>query len=230
MLLASTQALDVRAMRPEDERRNDGAHDEQRRLHTNGHGEKRGEHDRRDEAAERDVPGGEHHGDEDAEGHEHRHRREGEEHAGSRRDALAALPELEEEWSDMTGDGCDADGNRPHDWITRALDARRQQQHWQRTLRGVSEKHRDADLPAEHTKHVRGAEVAGALLAQVHALRESGKVREGNGSRHVRQGERRCRMHVYASAFAPLLRRMRMRSGLPVNGYVSRNPLWRKRM
>ena len=123
----------------------------------------------------------------------------------------------------------DAHRDGPEDGIAWTLDARRQEQHWECALRRVGEEDDDTDLPAQHPEHIRRAEVARTLLAEVHALRSAGEVREGNGSREERQRERDGGMHDYTSAFAPLLRRMRMRSGFPVKGYVSRKPLCRKR-
>src|SRR5688572_12336624 len=112
MLLAAAETPDVRPMRPEDEERDDGAHQEKGRTRTEGGQQDGGQNDRRDHAAERDVPRGEDHGDEQSERYCHRQWSEREEDAGGGRDPLPSPAKPEEDRPHVADDRRDAAGDR----------------------------------------------------------------------------------------------------------------------
>jgi hypothetical protein len=229
VLLAAAQPADVRTVGPEHEHRDGEADEEEGRAHADREQEQRGKQHRADEAPERDVAGDEHDADEHGEGDRHRDRREGEEDAGGRGDPLSAAAQAEPDRPHVAGDRGDAAADRPEQRIARADDARRKEQRGERALQRIGEKDDDADLPAEDAEHVRRAEVSRALRAQIDAAQPARDRGERNGAGEIREREREPGLHGYAAAAPPLLRRSTMRSGLPVNGHVSRKPLCRKR-
>src|SRR5215203_482286 len=169
MLLATAQTADVRPMRPEDEERDHGAHDEEWRTRSEGDQQDGGQHDGGDHATERDVSGGEDHGDEQGERDGHWNWSEREEDTRGGGDPFPPAAELEENWPHVAGDRGDAAGDCPDDGIVRAGDAQREVEYGERPLQRVGEEHQQADLPSENAEDVGRAEIARALLPEIDA-------------------------------------------------------------
>ena len=162
---------------------------------------------------------------------QHRHRREREEDAGGRRDALPAPAELEKDRTHVADDRRDADrAIAQHRSGSRAL-----------TMRGGSNSTGSAPFAASakrrprrrSSSRARGTTFVAPRLPEPCLRRSTPRslpamVRRRDRAEQIRERERDRRRHA-GRTLTPLLRRSRMRSGLPVKPHDSRKPLCRKR-
>ena len=83
-----------------------------------------------------------------------------------------------------------ADDDRVANRPCAAVDPTRKQENGNGALGHVEREDEQADLRAEHANDVRRAEVAGAVLAKIDALRLAGDVRRRNRAEEIRGDDR----------------------------------------